>query len=936
MVDDIAVQEFVNAIKEPPTDVNTTYSAIVSRIDNEGIVWVRLQGGDRETPTASVASEVSKGDSVSVQWRGNKLYINGNYTNPSAGTENVKQVEVVADKALSVADEARIAADSAVNDAERARVAAESAEADAASAARSASSAGENASRAQAASQAAQAAALASLTTDTIHYLATSQGSGVTRSTAGWTTTVQTIDSTNKYLWTYHTYTSAGGSATDTDPVITGTYGERGADGTSVTILGSYNTLAELQQAHPTGSRGDSYMVAGDLYVWNGSAWENVGQIRGQQGEQGVAGTSVTVSSISYAVTTTESEPASYPYSTAPTVPEGSWLWTKISFSDGTSAVTKSKQGVSGTNGRDGTDGRDGINGTNGRDGTDGVDGADGISVTAVQPQYYLSISASEATGGSWATTLTYVIGKFIWTRDYITYSNNTYGTSTAIYNEALTQSCYNAATALGLVQEQQEYFWHDSLGAHVLSSTDTSGTRYRTDIKGAGLEINQLSSSTETSIAAFGSTTRVGAEADKHITIDSSGFNVYVNSSTAMASVSYGNTNGESGVQQLPYYVFAQRTIFPYTYVRKYGCQEGTLTDYNGTIYRSNTAIAANEAWTVSHWDLANGGYAFAEGMETIASGHGSHAEGHQTIASNFASHAEGNGTIASYAYSHAEGSGAYAFGICAHAEGNSTTAEGGSAHAEGQQSRASGAGAHAEGFLTKAYGSYSHAEGHSSETASTAVDGHAEGYNTRAEGGDAHAEGFYSQAVGDHSHAQNCYTVANGNSQTTIGKFNIADTTNALIIGNGANENSRSNALTVDWQGNVEAAGEIRGATSKTVITAFSSGWDVYSTDPSAPITLRRCGKVIDLTGAIKNTTAVTLTSTQVTIFTIPEGYRPSQTMTILSQGSSMNVFAIRIKASGEVTFERYRSTNSTSTSYLSIDAGAWFPIHATWIMD
>ena len=678
MVDDIAVQEFVNAIKEPPTDANTTYSAIVSRIDNEGIVWVRLQGGDRETPTASVASEVSKGDSVSVQWRGNKLYINGNYTNPSAGTENVKQVEVVADKALSVADEARIAADSAVNDAERARVAAESAEADAASAAMSASSAGENASRAQAASQAAQAAALASLTTDTIHYLATSQGSGVTRSTAGWTTTVQTIDSTNKYLWTYHTYTSAGGSATDTDPVITGTYGERGADGTSVTILGSYNTLAELQQAHPTGSRGDSYMVAGDLYVWNGSAWENVGQIRGQQGEQGVAGTSVTVSSISYAVTTTESEPASYPYSTAPTVPEGSWLWTKISFSDGTSAVTKSKQGVSGTDGRDGTNGRDGINGTNGRDGTDGVDGADGISVTAVQPQYYLSTSASEATGGSWATTLTYVIGKFIWTRDYITYSNNTYGTSTAIYNEALTQSCYNAATALGLVQEQQEYFWHDSLGAHVLSSTDTSGTRYRTDIKGAGLEIDQLSGSTETSIAAFGSTTRVGDETDKHITIDSSGFTVYYSESNPMASISYGGTNGETGTQQLPYYVFARRTIMPYTYVRKYGCNEGVLTDYNGTVYISNTTIAANETWTASHWDLANGSYALAEGIDTMARGTASHAEGYATTASGNHSHAEGYHTEATKFSAHAEGFRTIASGIYSHAGGRYTEAQG------------------------------------------------------------------------------------------------------------------------------------------------------------------------------------------------------------------------------------------------------------------
>jgi len=62
--------------------------------------------------------------------------------------------------------------------------------------------------------------------------------------------------------------------------------GEDGKDGTSVTILGSYDTLAQLQAAHPTGSAGDSYMVGDDLYVWSvtASAWVDVGQIRGDDG----------------------------------------------------------------------------------------------------------------------------------------------------------------------------------------------------------------------------------------------------------------------------------------------------------------------------------------------------------------------------------------------------------------------------------------------------------------------------------------------------------------------------------------------------------------------------------------------------------------------------------------------------------------------------
>ena len=34
---------------------------------------------------------------------------------------------------------------------------------------------------------------------------------------------------------------------------------------------------------------GDSYLVNGSLYVWNGSAWENVGNIKGEKGDTGDA-----------------------------------------------------------------------------------------------------------------------------------------------------------------------------------------------------------------------------------------------------------------------------------------------------------------------------------------------------------------------------------------------------------------------------------------------------------------------------------------------------------------------------------------------------------------------------------------------------------------------------------------------------------------------
>ena len=65
-----------------------------------------------------------------------------------------------------------------------------------------------------------------------------------------------------------------------------------------------------------------------------------------------------------------------------------------------------------------------------------------------------------------------------------------------------------------------------------------------------------------------------------------------------------------------------------------------------------------------------------------------------------------------------------------------------------------------------------------------------------------------------GYYSHAQNYGTKANSRSQTVIGEYNIVNDINqntrgeyAFILGNGTNE-SRSNALTIDWGGNVQMA--------------------------------------------------------------------------------------------------------------------------------
>lgn len=231
-----------------------------------------------------------------------------------------------------------------------------------------------------------------------------------------------------------------------------------------------------------------------------------------------------------------------------------------------------------------------------------------------------------------------------------------------------------------------------------------------------------------------------------------------------------------------------------------------------------------------------ATGDISHAEGV-SFALGMASHSEGAATRAIGFGSHAEGgsiaiddNGdqvsegplsfpdygipegiltiemTTAGGSLSHAEGYMTLAYGDISHAEGAGNLAYGAVSHAEGLQSATIGVGAHAEGIETIAEGQGSHAEGALSRAIGDMS--HAEGEDTVAEGQVSHSEGCKTHANGDYSHAQNQGTIANGDAQTAIGKYNIADVTSAFIIGKGTANDARSNAFSIDWNGNAFVA--------------------------------------------------------------------------------------------------------------------------------
>jgi hypothetical protein len=134
---------------------------------------------------------------------------------------------------------------------------------------------------------------------------------------------------------------------------------------------------------------------------------------------------------------------------------------------------------------------------------------------------------------------------------------------------------------------------------------------------------------------------------------------------------------------------------------------------------------------------------------------------------------------------------------GMASVAIGVGVEASGNGSHAEGGGTKASNNSAHAEGMNTEASGESSHTEG--SRTIASGNSSHAEGEDTTASGASSHAEGYGSKASSQFQHVQ--------------GKYNIEDKNRkyAHIVGNGAGDAKRSNAHTLDWQGNGWYAGKL-----------------------------------------------------------------------------------------------------------------------------
>ena len=227
------------------------------------------------------------------------------------------------------------------------------------------------------------------------YYLATNASSNVTTSTSGWTTTVQSVSSSKKYLWNYEVVKYTDGTiASTTAPCIIGYYGD-------------------------TGAKGD----------------------KGAKGDTGAIGpTGVGIKSITeyYAVSTTNTTaPTSWVTSIPTLTASNKYLWNyeTVTYTNNSTVSTSKRvigvygdKGLKGDTGAKGDKGATGSQGPQGVKGDKGDTGAAGNGIASTSVAYQAGPSGTTAPTGTWSTSVpsTSAAAPYLWTRITIKYTNGT------------------------------------------------------------------------------------------------------------------------------------------------------------------------------------------------------------------------------------------------------------------------------------------------------------------------------------------------------------------------------------------------------------------------------------------------------------------------------------------------------------------------------
>lgn len=284
----------------------------------------------------------------------------------------------------------------------------------------------------------------------TNYYLATSASSGVTRSTSGWTTTVQAIDADKQYLWNYEkmTWIEKDGTTTDTftTPHIIGHFGKDGKSITKKSETAYYikNTTgtrpaendANWSTTKPTLSKGE-WLFTKTVITWSDDS-TTILYTDERNPNDGISGQDIIVdgaTDIKYAVSNTNTTQPTTWSNYADIVSQiqgGKWLWSK--------ATTYYRKANSAANTHDAGQSVNYSVSYIGTDGKSVVYDAEHSSIKYAVSAYGTADAGRDYPSDitSWSTSMPDIQkGKYLWTQDITAYDNGgtletttTYGVS--------------------------------------------------------------------------------------------------------------------------------------------------------------------------------------------------------------------------------------------------------------------------------------------------------------------------------------------------------------------------------------------------------------------------------------------------------------------------------------------------------------------------
>lgn len=278
--------------------------------------------------------------------------------------------------------------------------------------------------------------------TITNYYLASSSSTGVTTSTNGWTTEVQSMTSTKKYLWNYERVTYTDDSTTNTSPAIIGVYGRDGQNGTNGTngqdgvgiksireyylatnsASGVTSATSGWTETVQTPTKDKKYLWNYEVIVYtNDTTYTGTPRIIGnfaQDGANGSDGKGVKNIEEYYAISSSNTQAPTNWSTTVPTMTSTNkylWNYEVITYTDNSTKST-AKRVI-------------GVYGDKGQNGTNGVNGQDGKGIKSITNYYLATNSSSGVTTSTsgWTTTVQSPTRdkKYLWNYEKVTYTDN-------------------------------------------------------------------------------------------------------------------------------------------------------------------------------------------------------------------------------------------------------------------------------------------------------------------------------------------------------------------------------------------------------------------------------------------------------------------------------------------------------------------------------